>query len=101
MNTIAPIAGSSPDAPIGVFDSGIGGLSVLRHVRAHLPHEDLVYVADSGYAPYGDKSEAEVAARALAVASFLLGRGAKALVVACNTATAAAINALRARYPDL
>jgi glutamate racemase len=66
-----------------------------------LPHEDLIYVADSGYAPYGDKTEAEIAARALAIASFLLERGAKALVVACNTATAAAINALRARYPAL
>jgi glutamate racemase len=87
--------------PIGVFDSGIGGLSVLRHIREHLPQEDLLYVADSGYAPYGGKPEAEIAARALAIAEFLLARGAKALVVACNTATAAAINALRERYPTL
>jgi glutamate racemase len=102
MSTI-PIAGSPNVAhlPIGVFDSGIGGLSVLRHVRAHLPHEDLLYAADSGYAPYGGKTDAEIGARALALAGFLLERGAKALVVACNTATAAAINALRARYPDL
>jgi glutamate racemase len=101
MSNNTPIEGPAPASAIGVFDSGIGGLSVLRHVRAHLPYEDLIYVADSGYAPYGDKSEAEIAARALAIASFLLERGAKALVVACNTATAAAINALRARYPEL
>lgn len=89
------------DAPIGIFDSGIGGLSVLRHVRSHLPHEHLLYVADSGYAPYGDKPEQAIVARSLAIADFLLARGAKALVVACNTATAAAIGGLRARYPAL
>lgn len=89
------------DAPIGVFDSGVGGLSVLRHIRAQLPQEDVIYVADSGYAPYGDKTEQEVIARSLAIAAYLLDQGAKALVVACNTATIAAIKALRARYPAL
>ncbi|MDB5774886.1 MAG: murI [Herbaspirillum sp.] len=89
------------DAPIGIFDSGVGGLSVLRHMHADLPHEHLLYFADSGYAPYGDRSEAEIVARSLAIAQFLLARGAKALVVACNTATAAAIVALRAQYPAL
>lgn len=89
------------DAPIGVFDSGVGGLSVLRHIRAQLPHEHLIYFADSGFAPYGNKPEAVVTARALAIAAFLIARGAKALVVACNTATVAAIAALRARYPQL
>ena len=89
------------DAPIGVFDSGVGGLSVLRHIRAQLPHEDLIYFADSGHAPYGDKTEQQVIDRLLAVASFLLQQGVKALVVACNTATIAAIKALRARYPEL
>ena len=89
------------DAPIGVFDSGVGGLSVLRHIRAQLPHEDLIYFADSGHAPYGDKTEQQVIDRSLAVASFLLQQGVKALVVACNTATIAAIKALRARYPEL
>lgn len=84
--------------PIGVFDSGVGGLSVLRDIRAELPAEDLLYVADSGHAPYGDKPEAVVAGRALAVTQFLLGQGAKAVVVACNTATAAAVAVLRARY---
>jgi glutamate racemase len=89
------------DAPIGVFDSGVGGLSILRHIRDQLPHEQLMYFADSGHAPYGDKSEQYVVDRSLIVAAFLLERGAKALVVACNTATVAAIKAIRARYPDL
>jgi glutamate racemase len=88
-------------APIGIFDSGIGGLSVLQHVHQNLPHEDLLYFADSAYAPYGDKSEAEISARSLAVTGFLLQRGVKALVVACNTATTAAIKAIRTAYPAL
>src|SRR5436309_7939667 len=88
-------------APIGVFVSGIGGLSVLRHISAQLPHEALLYVADSGFAPYGDKPEAVIVERSLAIADFLLRQGVKALVVACNTATAAAIKALRAQYPAL
>lgn len=88
-------------APIGVFDSGVGGLSVLRYIRAVLPHEHLIYFADSGYAPYGDRSDDAIVARSLAVAQFLMTQGIKALVVACNTATAAAIQVLRARYPAL
>jgi len=91
----------SPGSPIGVFDSGVGGLSVLRHICAQLPHEDVMYFADSGHAPYGDKTEEYVVARALAVTEFLLSHGAKALVVACNTATVAAIKAVRLRYPEL
>lgn len=91
----------SPGAPIGVFDSGVGGLSVLRHICAQLPHEEVMYFADSGHAPYGDKTEEYVVERALAVTAFLLSHGAKALVVACNTATVAAIKAVRARYPEL
>ena len=86
------------DAPIGIFDSGVGGLSVLRHIRAQLPQERLLYVADSAHAPYGGKSPQEIQARSLAVSEFLVDQGAKALVVACNTATAAAISALRARF---
>lgn len=84
--------------PIGVFDSGVGGLSVLRHLREGLPAEDFLYVADSGYAPYGPRPAAQIAARAAAIGDFLLARGVKALVVACNTATAAAVTELRARY---
>ncbi|NHZ93839.1 glutamate racemase [Massilia sp. CCM 8733] len=92
---------ASATAPIGVFDSGVGGLSVLRHIRAQLPHEHLLYFADSGFAPYGDKPESVLVERSLAVAGFLIANGAKALVVACNTATVAAIKVLRAHYPDM
>lgn len=87
------------DRPIGVFDSGVGGLSVLREIRRELPHEDLLYVADSGHAPYGDKPPAAIAARALVITEFLLAQGAKTVVVACNTATGAAARLLRSRYP--
>ncbi|MES2126001.1 MAG: glutamate racemase [Pseudomonadota bacterium] len=97
---VLPLA-QQAQAPIGVFDSGIGGLSVLRHIRAQLPHEDLLYFADTGFAPYGDKPEQVVAERALAIARFLVARGAKALVVACNTATVAAIKLLRQHYPAM
>jgi len=84
--------------PVGVFDSGVGGLTVLAHIRAALPGADLLYVADSGYAPYGDKSAEFIAARARIIADFLVAQDAAALVVACNTATAAAIAELRARF---
>lgn len=89
------------DKPIGIFDSGIGGLSVLKYIHASLPNEQLLYFADSGYAPYGGRTEDEIVERSLAIAEFLMQYEAKALVVACNTATAAAIKALRARYPDI
>ena len=84
-------------APIGVFDSGIGGLSVLKHLRALLPTEDFLYVADSGYAPYGERSPEFIRERSLHIANFLIEKGIKALVVACNTATAAAVQMLRER----
>ena len=86
------------EAPVGVFDSGVGGLSVLREIRRELPAEDLIYVADSGYAPYGDRAEEYVRGRAIAVMEFLRSQGAKAVVVACNTATGIAVDALRAGY---
>jgi glutamate racemase len=88
-------------APVGIFDSGLGGLSVLRHVRRLLPHEALVYAADSAFAPYGGKEEAAVLARTVAMADFLVAQGVKALVIACNTATAGAIVEVRKRYPTL
>lgn len=88
-------------APVGIFDSGLGGLSVLRHIHASMPQEHLLYFADSGYAPYGDKSDAAIVQRSLAVAGFLVEHGIKALVVACNTATAAAIQAIRSAWPTL
>ena len=90
------------DSPIGVFDSGVGGLSVLRALRAELPFEQFVYVADSGYAPYGERDDAYVLQRSFAIATYLLEHHAiKALVVACNTATATAIHRLREHFPHL
>ena len=89
----------TPENPIGVFDSGVGGLTVLAEIRRELPAEDLLYVADSGHAPYGDKSAAEIEARAVVLTEFLIGQGSKAVVVACNTATGAAARLLRTRYP--
>ena len=84
------------DEPIGVFDSGVGGLSVLREIRRELPAEDLLYVADSAYAPYGEKPAALIQARAAAIVRWLEGRRSKLIVVACNTATGVAVDALRA-----
>jgi glutamate racemase len=81
--------------PLAVFDSGVGGLSVAREIRRALPSEDLLYVADSAYCPYGDRSDAEVRERALAVGRYLARSGAKLIVVACNTATGAALEDLR------
>jgi len=89
------------NAPVGVFDSGVGGLSVLREIRARLPQESLLYLADSGHVPYGEKSPEYIRARCRTIAAFLLGQGAKALVLACNTATAAGIAELRELYPGL
>ncbi|MEN3111362.1 glutamate racemase [Uliginosibacterium paludis] len=91
----------SDPRPIGVFDSGLGGLSVLREIRALLPSEGLLYCADSGHAPYGEKPQALIAERSLEISAFLLEQGAKALVIACNTATAAAAGAIRQRWPDV
>ena len=89
------------DRAIGVFDSGIGGLSVLKALRAALPHEDFIYVADSGHSPYGERDEAHVLARSRVIAQYLVGQHVKALVVACNTATAAAVKLLRSEHPGL
>jgi len=89
------------EAPVGVFDSGVGGLSVLGEIRARLPRESLFYVADSGHVPYGEKTPEFIRARCRHIAAFLLGQGAKALVLACNTATAAAVAELREMYPEL
>ncbi|WP_353235666.1 glutamate racemase [Diaphorobacter ruginosibacter] len=89
-------------SPIGVFDSGIGGLSVLRELRRELPHENFVYLADSGNAPYGERGDEFVERRTLAIARYLQEEHRiKALVVACNTATTAAVAQLRGSFPDL
>lgn len=86
-------------APVGVFDSGLGGLSVLRAVRAQLPNEAVIYVADSLYAPYGERDDDFIADRTLAIGQWLVKQGAKVLVVACNTATAQSIALVRERLP--
>ncbi|KVC83966.1 glutamate racemase [Burkholderia ubonensis] len=98
MSTPSVIAATAAaGAPVGVFDSGLGGLSVLRAVRAQLPDESFVYVADSRNAPYGPRDEAFITERTLAIGEWLAREGAKALVVACNTATAQSIAAIRER----
>ncbi len=85
-------------APVGIFDSGLGGLSVVEPIRRLLPHESLVYVADSAHCPYGDKPAEFLRQRAVAICEFLIGEGCKAIVVACNTATVATVGPLRERY---
>ncbi len=87
--------------PIGVFDSGIGGISVLRELVALMPNENYVYFGDSANAPYGTKTLGEVQKLSLEGADYLVRRGAKALVIACNTATGAAIQLLRDKYADM
>ena len=86
---------------IAVFDSGVGGISVLRHLRKWMPNERYLYFGDSANAPYGSRPTEEIRRLAETVAEYLLTRGIKALVVACNTATSAAIGALREKYPEL
>jgi glutamate racemase len=83
---------------IGVFDSGVGGLSVLQHIRQTLPDEHLIYIADSGHVPYGDKSANYIEQRSHTLTRFLIAQGAEAIVIACNTATAAAITSLRSQF---
>jgi glutamate racemase len=87
--------------PIGMFDSGVGGLSVLAEVRARLPAESVLYVADQRWAPYGDRTLAEVRRRAVQLSGQLIEAGAKAVVVACNSASAAALTELRRVYPTV
>jgi glutamate racemase len=88
--------------PIGVFDSGVGGLSILKALRAELPNERFVYYADTAHAPYGERSEEHVAQRTRAVVQALRdAHGIKALVIACNTATAAAVHLVRAEHGDI
>ena len=84
--------------PIGIFDSGVGGISVLNALREVLPHEDVVYVADQAYAPYGKRTKAEIIDRADAVSKWLISQQCKLIVVACNTATTNAISHLRKTY---
>ncbi len=88
----------SDSRPLGVFDSGLGGLSVVREIRRRLPLEEIVYIADSAYVPYGGRPLEEIRDRAATVVRALVDRGAKTIVVACNTASAAAIDDVRATF---
>lgn len=89
----------TPSQPIGIFDSGVGGLSVLRALRRELPHESALYVADQGHVPYGPRPKAQIHDFAFGITRFLLAQSAKLIVVACNTASAAALRDLRTAFP--
>lgn len=93
-----PLAAHSP---IGVFDSGVGGVSVLRAIRALMPEEDVIYFGDQAHVPYGSRSMEEIQRFSEAITRFLLAAGAKIIVVACNTASAAALQFLRAQFPEI
>ena len=92
---------NKPQLPIGVFDSGVGGLTVLKALREELPHEDLIYLGDTARLPYGTKSPASISRYACQAARLLQQRDIKLLVVACNTASAVALDALRAQLQPL
>jgi glutamate racemase len=98
---MCPASSFSPAQPVGVFDSGVGGLTVLHELLVHLPHEDFLYLGDTARFPYGERSREELEGFALQIGELLLERGAKLLVVACNAATAAGLPALRARMHEL
>jgi glutamate racemase len=89
------------EAPIGVFDSGAGGLTILSAVREELPHENYIYLGDTAHCPYGLRSEAEIIELSVQISRFLIEQGVKLIVVACNTASQAALAALRATFPSI
>ena len=89
------------DGFVGVFDSGVGGISVLKHLVAELPHEDFRFFGDSAHAPYGNKTPDQVRELSSRIVSQMVGEGAKAIVIACNTATSAAAPLLRETYPHI
>ena len=88
------------DQGIGLLDSGVGGLSVLRHIKALLPHEYLIYFADQAHVPYGPRPATEIHQFSAEITRFLINQGSKLIVVACNTASAAALTYLRTNFPD-
>lgn len=92
---------TNPGGPIGMFDSGIGGGTVLRHVHRLLPNEDILYLADQAHVPYGPRPREEIRRLSQAATEWLLAHGAKIIVVACNTASAAALRWLRREYPHV
>lgn len=92
---------SDPNSPIGIFDSGVGGISVLRAIREQMPEESIIYFGDQGHVPYGSRSMEQIQTFSQAITRFLLQQGAKIIVVACNTASAAALKYLREKFPDV
>ncbi|MCX6059439.1 MAG: glutamate racemase [Chloroflexi bacterium] len=92
---------SARQSPIGVFDSGVGGLSVLRAMRELMPNESMIYFGDQGHVPYGSRSMVEIQKFSEGITKFLLEQNSKLIVVACNTASAAALKYLRGRFPEL
>lgn len=92
---------SSKSAPIGIFDSGVGGLSVLRAIRAQMPEESVIYFGDQGHIPYGPRPMQQIRDFSEAITNFLLEQNAKLIVVACNTASAAALKYLREKFPEV
>jgi glutamate racemase len=91
----------SPTSPIGIFDSGVGGLSVLRAIRTQMPEESVIYVGDQGHIPYGPRPMEQIRNFSEAITGFLLEQNAKVIVVACNTASAAALKYLRETFPNV
>lgn len=103
LGTITVILGVvflSASAPIGVFDSGVGGLSVLKEIRELLPRENFIYLADEAYCPYGTKNLSEIQERVFQITNFLIEKGVKMVVVACNSACAAGLDQVRERVPS-
>jgi len=91
----------SSHSPIGIFDSGVGGLSVLRAIRQQMPEESVVYLGDQGHIPYGPRPMQQIRKFSEIITRFLLEQGAKIVVIACNTASAAALQYLREKFPDV
>ncbi len=89
------------EAPIGVFDSGVGGLTILAALRQELPYENYIYFGDTAHCPYGTRSDAEIIELSVRICSFLIEQGVKLIVVACNTASQAALNSLRATFTSI
>ena len=89
------------DSPLGIFDSGVGGLSVLRAIREQMPNESVIYFGDQGHVPYGSRSIEQIQSFSEGITNFLLEQNAKIIVVACNTASAAALKYLREKFPDV
>jgi len=88
-------------SPIGIFDSGLGGLSVAREVMKTLPNERIIYFADTAHVPYGERPLTEIKGFALGITRFLVDEGAKAVVMACNMSSAVALEEARARWPEI